>query len=641
MDGTSFLKDLNNLYSSNTYLEKNGTNLVVTFVIILTVFTIITYVQIKTHLKPIQDNWEEYRCHPTIMPLAGIINAPDGKGVFEYTAENFSHCVNLVLGDLMSYVVAPFETAMSTLEKGLGGFGPRGGGGLIDSLGNEVASFIAEIREHIAGIVNDLYAKSYNTLISGLPLFMKVEDAFNRTGGVFISSVYMLETTFLTLIGFLNTVIQFVSSWLEELMHIFGGILIGVFVVAFFVFFGELAALGVYVVGRLIAEAGFALLEDKNWFADIVGGVLVALGEVGEAAAFAILIATIGAAWPYILIVVGILAVLTIIVLILLDTIWTPIKALVAIDPSLIDMPVNTGWIVGVNDYILALKTFFPQVGKTKFTDVNTNLRAVSKEKAKAQAQNQENFTCFDRNTVLEMNDGKFKPIHKIKAGEFLKHNNKVTAVFKGMNMNVDMYSLHGTVVSGSHHVMGPAGYVKVCDHPDSTMIPYLDKELFCLNTSDKTIQTKYDTFLDWDELLPDDIEKLKSLLKTDDVSDIDKSLSGGFSGNTPVMIDGSYKPIKDVKLGDRTNPHSVVIGVFSIRAAKPRHVTLGGKTFTCGPVVVTSDSSLGDASYADTTKIDGGESVSELYHLITSDGTMIVDGVKFHDYRRALDRLL
>jgi len=69
--------------------------------------------------------------------------------------------------------------------------------------------------------------------------------------------------------------------------------------------------------------------------------------------------------------------------------------------------------------------------------------------------------------------------------------------------------------------------------------------------------------------------------------------------------------------------------------------VTLGGKTFTCGPVVVTSDSSLGDASYADTTKIDGGESVSELYHLITSDGTMIVDGVKFHDYRRALDRLL
>ena len=641
MDGTSFLKDLNNLYSSNTYLEKNGTNLVVTFLIILTVFTIITYVQIKTHMKPIQDNWKEYRCHPTIMPLAGVINAPDGKGVFEYTAENFSHCVNLILGDLMAYIVAPFETAISTLEKGVGGFGPGGGGGLIDSLGKELASFIAEIREHIAGIVNDLYAKAYNTLISGLPLFMKVEDAFNRTGGVFISSVYMLETTFLTLIGFLNSVIQFVSSWLEELMHIFGGILIGVFVVAFFVFFGELAALGVYVVGRLIAEAGFALLEDKNWFADIVGGVLVALGEVGEAAAFAILLATIGAAWPYILIVVAILAVLTIIVIILLDTIWTPIKALVAIDPTRIDMPVNTGWIIGVNDYILALKTFFPQVGKTKFTDVNTNLREVSKEKAKAQAQNQENFTCFDRNTTLEMNDGKFKAIHKIKAGEYLKHNNKVTAVFKGINMNVEMYSLHGTVVSGSHYMVGPNGYIRVCDHPDSIKIPYLDRELFCLNTADKTILTKYDTFLDWDELLPDDIEKLKSLLGTDNVKNIDKELSGGFSGETLVMIDGTYKAIKDVKLGDRTNPHSVVIGLFCIKAAKARCVTICGKTFTCGPLVIAMDSSLGNASSENVEKtfVEGDD--SELYHLITSDGTMIVDGVKFHDYRYALDRLL
>jgi hypothetical protein len=640
MDGTSFLKELNNMYSSNTYLEKNGTNLITTFVIILTVFTIITYVEIQTRIKPMQENWDEYRCNPTIMPIAGLINAPKDKGVFEYTAENFGYCVNIILSDIMSYVVSPFEVAVSALGGSLGGFG-SGGGGLVDSVIKEVSVFISKLRDLISGIVNDLYAKAYNTLISGLPLFMKVQDAFNRTGGVFISSVYMLETASQTLIGFLNLAIQFVSDWLEWLMHIFGGILIGVFVVAFFVFFGELAALGIYVIGRLVAESGFSLLEDHNWFADIVGGILVVVGEAVEVAAFAILIATIGAAWPYILVVVGILAVLTVIVLILLDSIWMPIKGLVSLDPSHIDMPVNTGWIVGVNDYILALESFFPQVGKTKFTDVNTNLRAASKAQAKAQAQNQEGFTCFDRDTKIRMHDGSLKPISKITTDDVLMGKNKVTAVFVGMNLNVRMYNLHGTVVSGSHHVLREGAYIPVSEHPESVPVDYSDSTLYCLNTGNKTLSTQRDLYLDWDELVPDDIDKLTSLLGEKDVSAIDRELSGGFVGNTRIMIDGKYKLVEDVRLGDRTGPHASVIGIFKIKAAVPRVVAMCGKTFTCGPMVIAQGSHLGDVCSKDVPGSVESTHDGDLYHLLTSDGTMIIEGVKFHDYRAALDKLL
>ena len=43
-------------------------------------------------LKPIKADWTNQRCNPSIIPFAGLINAPPNTSKIEYTAENFSQC---------------------------------------------------------------------------------------------------------------------------------------------------------------------------------------------------------------------------------------------------------------------------------------------------------------------------------------------------------------------------------------------------------------------------------------------------------------------------------------------------------------------------------------------------------------------
>ena len=76
-----------------TYPDRYGTSILIFCILIITLFTACSYFQLKQDFQPIKDNWNVRRCDANVIPLAGIINAPEEESVIGYTAKNFNYCL--------------------------------------------------------------------------------------------------------------------------------------------------------------------------------------------------------------------------------------------------------------------------------------------------------------------------------------------------------------------------------------------------------------------------------------------------------------------------------------------------------------------------------------------------------------------
>ena len=94
---------------------------------------------------------------------------------------------------------------------------------------------------------------------------------------------------------------------------------------------------------------------------------------------------------------------------------------------------------------------------------------------------------CFDKSTLIKTKNG-WKKISKIKVGDILENDSKVTATFKIAANTQDMYYLNGVTVSGSHIVFyKKLGWIDVKDHPFAKKKENYDEEIiYCLNTTEK-----------------------------------------------------------------------------------------------------------------------------------------------------------
>jgi hypothetical protein len=64
------------------------------------------------------------------------------------------------------------------------------------------------------------------------------------------------------------------------------------------------------------------------------------------------------------------------------------------------------------------------------------------------------------------------------------------------------MRRLGSVLVSDNHYVVGPTGWVRADEHPDSVeAAPWTEDELICLNTDRHTMTIGSYTFRDFDEI--------------------------------------------------------------------------------------------------------------------------------------------
>jgi hypothetical protein len=259
---------------------------------------------------------------------------------------------------------------------------------------------------------------------------------------------------------------------------------------------------------------------------------------------------------------------------------------------------------------------------------------------------------CFDKNTLILMQDGQQKPIIDVHVGDVLENDNKVTAKIKVDVKGSDMYNLHDVIVSDSHVVEYNNKWIHVSQHPDAIKLDvYTEPHLYCLNTSKKTITINKTVFTDWDELCEIDIEYIiknnaELMMHT---SDIHKYLDGGFVGNTYITLQcGSKKEIRNIIVGDVLENNEIVYGIVEVdgmgltnqyRYHLGNNIVIDG-----GPNLNICDKTKPFTSTLNLDKTcikiqDTKEPT--LYHLLTNTKTFNVGKQKFYDYNSTIDLFL
>ena len=106
---------INNIYDNLTYFDLYFGNIFLFVFLILALFAIFTFSYVMANTVPIKQNWTEERCKPQNILFAGIINKPDNETIFEYTGENFTYCIQNILGNITGIALEPFTVILSAI----------------------------------------------------------------------------------------------------------------------------------------------------------------------------------------------------------------------------------------------------------------------------------------------------------------------------------------------------------------------------------------------------------------------------------------------------------------------------------------------------------------------------------------------
>lgn len=88
------LNIINSIYTEATFTSKYGIDILITIIIVVPIFLIISYFNFINNLKSIKSNWEEEKCNPINFPFIPIINDDPNKTPDEQINENISNCIS-------------------------------------------------------------------------------------------------------------------------------------------------------------------------------------------------------------------------------------------------------------------------------------------------------------------------------------------------------------------------------------------------------------------------------------------------------------------------------------------------------------------------------------------------------------------
>ncbi len=248
---------------------------------------------------------------------------------------------------------------------------------------------------------------------------------------------------------------------------------------------------------------------------------------------------------------------------------------------------------------------------------------------------------CFDKNTLLKMNDGTFKRIIDIEVGDILYNNNNITAKIKVATEGSIMYSLDNIIVSDSHIVKFNNTWVPVSKHPNAIKIEknlYNEPFLYCLNTSNKIIEINNLIFTDWDEIFDKSLNTVlnNNIKQINKKSDIHKYFDYGFSESTKIRLNNplrDYVNINKICVNDILENGEKVYGVVEINGIDlPENYlyNLGENNYIEGYAPILNL----------PKKIIPNTNI-KLYHLLTNKGFFKINNIVVKDYNAAIDRFL
>jgi hypothetical protein len=219
---------------------------------------------------------------------------------------------------------------------------------------------------------------------------------------------------------------------------------------------------------------------------------------------------------------------------------------------------------------------------------------------------------CFDEYTLISLENKDKIHIKNINVGDKLSNGSYVTAKIQVTSANLKIYQLGNIIVSESHLVKYNGKWIRVVEHPDAKEIIYNKEFLYCLNTSNKIMEIDGFVFSDWDEIIEDKLSILNKYNKNiKNVENIHEFLDDGFEENTIVM----NKKIQEIMIGDILENDAFVYGIVEVETNKLRKYI--------------------------NKNVPNKNRPNKLYHLLTTDGNLIINTKNVKDYNNLIDKII
>ena len=183
-------EDISNLYTKSSFSDRYAGDIWITLIFFILVFLVFNYYTVLNNTQPILDDWTNQRCNPSVIPFAGMINAPEGTSSFEYTGANFEYCIQSILSDLAQYALAPFQYILSIQTTVMND---------LSSAIQSVRGMVDTIRDSIEEQGSDLFNRSLNITLPILYMLRKMEAIMGKTQSAIVSGIYTLYGGFLTM----------------------------------------------------------------------------------------------------------------------------------------------------------------------------------------------------------------------------------------------------------------------------------------------------------------------------------------------------------------------------------------------------------------------------------------------------------
>ena len=190
-----------------SYPDRYGTSILIFCILIIILFAACSYFQLKQEFQPIKDNWNVRRCDANVIPLAGIINAPEEESVIGYTAKNFNYCLNNMVKPLAKRAMQPFDMLMAGMLKIFN---------MIAARINAIRNMVKNIRDRLGLIVKDIYSRLVAVVVPIQQIIMSSKDMFSKLKGIFQVAVNFVVGAILTLKAFL----LFIAAMAKNIMII-------------------------------------------------------------------------------------------------------------------------------------------------------------------------------------------------------------------------------------------------------------------------------------------------------------------------------------------------------------------------------------------------------------------------------------
>ena len=190
MEDGELSERITKIYNLKTYMDRYGLDVWIA-VILCSVFLVATiYYYIINKLQPLKADWVNQRCNPAVLPFAGLINKPAGDTNLEFTAKNFTGCVQQVLTYVASSAFQPFYYLMQTIAVAQKQ--------LAEAI-NAIRAVFDKIRNMAKQVTENIYSILMNMMVEVIHLTVNMKDMANKIAGTLSATIYTMLGAYLTL----------------------------------------------------------------------------------------------------------------------------------------------------------------------------------------------------------------------------------------------------------------------------------------------------------------------------------------------------------------------------------------------------------------------------------------------------------